>query len=129
MQLFQKYWGTQTDRKLGLQKPILRYFWDYRGKINWSLRMELYRLLELPKPCKRSATEEVDRWQMKLAELKIEDKWQTVGSDPYDSPSTHGAISLVMKGARYNDEPVQLTIKLAAFFFHVVRFLSFVFHK
>lgn len=91
--------------------------------------MKLYRLLELPKPCKRSATEEVDRWHMKLKELKIGDKWRTAGSDPYGSPSTHGAISLVMKGARYNDEPVQLTIELAAFFFHVVSFSSFVFHK
>lgn len=120
--LFQKHWGSQTDKKSGLQKPILHYLRDYRGKITGKLRTELYDQMGVPKPKnRRGRGEEVDVWLLKLKDLKDNDVWRMNEDDPFGSVAVHAAIALVMKGSHFDpNEPVEVTIEQAGFFFHVV---------
>lgn len=53
----------------------------------------------------------------------LDDSRHTIGDDPFGSISVHVAVSLIMKGPCYNDRPMEITLDLACFFFHVVSFL------
>lgn len=122
IKLFQKHWGSQTDKKMGLQKPILCYLRDYQGKITGKLRKELYDQLGVPKPkSRRGRSEELEVWLSKLKDLKDNHAWRTHEDDSFGSAAVHGAIALVMKGSHFDPlEAVEITIEQAGFFFHVV---------
>lgn len=58
----------------------------------------------------------------------LDDSWHTIGNDPFGSASIHVLVSLIVKRPCYNDQPMEITLDLALFFFHVVSCSSIMFN-
>jgi hypothetical protein len=56
---------------------------------------------------------DVNQWQLKLNRSFLDDSWHTIGDDPFGLVSVHVAVSLIMKGPCYNDQPMEITLDLA----------------
>ena len=96
-----------------------------RGRFASYARLELWRLLGVPKP-QNGSQKEIETWKTTLKPLFRRNNWRWKDGDPFGSDAFFGAIACIMSGKNYSTRtPISMLPNQLAWFAYVVSFQTF----